>query len=84
MQFNGAVSGVTVDYQVKNSAGSSVFSQKWTGQSFVGGTPRSFSASWRVPGTQPSGSYVFQIYVTDAAALKSYGSMLNAGTFTVT
>jgi hypothetical protein len=84
MQFNGAVSGVMVDYQVKNSTGSSVFSQKWTGQSFVGGTPRTFSASWRVPGTQPSGSYVFQIYVTDAAALKSYGSMLNAGTFTVT
>jgi hypothetical protein len=83
VQFNRAMSGVTVTYRVVSSSGSTVYSYSWTGQAFSAGTPRSYSTTWKVPRTQPLGTYTFRIEVTNGGSTV-YGTDGSAGSFTVT
>lgn len=82
VQFNGVASGVTIDYVVVNSAGSSVFSQSWTGQSFTANVGKSYTAYWKVPSNETVGTYTFQIRATNGGST-TYGTDNTAGTFTV-
>jgi hypothetical protein len=80
--FGQQMQGVTVIFRAVNSAGTVVFSQAWTGQSFVAGAGQRFTANWSVPGTCPLGSYTFQILVESSAGA-TYGIDASAAVFQV-
>jgi hypothetical protein len=82
LQFNKAMTGVTITYRVLNSAGNTVYTYSWVGQTFSANTARTYSVNWRIPSNEPLGAYTFTIKVTNGGTTV-YGTDSTAGAFTV-
>ena len=81
--LSASTTGVTVLYRLVNAAGTMVYSHTWSGQTFTATSAQSYSTSWKIPSTLASGSYTFQIMVSDAAGGTVYGVDSQAGAVSV-
>ncbi len=81
--LSASTTGVTVLYRLVNAAGTTVYSHTWSGQTFTATSAQSYSTSWKIPSTLASGSYTFQIMVSDAAGGTVYGVDSQAGAVSV-
>jgi hypothetical protein len=56
-----AAANVLVDIEVYSPSGAKVFQRAFDNQAFTAGQKRTYSVSWRVPGTAQRGTYVVKL-----------------------
>ena len=78
-----AASGIVVDLELYNAAGTRVAQQVYGGQGFTAGQSRSYSWRWRVPGSLAPGTYTVKVGVYDATASTVYSWVDRAATVQV-
>jgi hypothetical protein len=79
----GAASGILVDMEVYDAAGTKIHQQLATGQSFAAGQQKSFQWSWPVPGSQPPGVYTVKIGIFSGNWATLYTWVNEAGSMRV-
>jgi hypothetical protein len=67
-------SSVSLDIEVLDSSNSRAFQQTFTGQAFVSGQSRTYTATWSIPSTQHSGTYTVKTGAFSSDWLTGYGS----------
>jgi len=77
------LNGATVTDTLVNAAGATVYTRSWTGQALPAGATETYTSSWRIPNTLPTGAYTFCVRVTNATGTLVYGADALAGAFTV-
>jgi len=82
LRSDAAINGATVTDTLVNASGAIVYTRSWTGQALPAGVTETYTSSWRIPGTLPTGPYAFRIRVTDASGALVYGADAAAGAFT--
>ena len=82
LRSTATISGVTVTDTIVNASGATVYTRSWTGQSLPAGVTETYTSSWRLPSTLPTGAYTVHIRVTNASGALVYGMDAAAGAFT--
>ena len=75
---------MTVDVEIRDSAGSMVFQKSSPGQSFTANRRRTYTADWAVPSAQASGTYTVKTGVFSADWMENYGWNPGAAYITIT
>ncbi len=83
LRSTATISGATVTDTIVNASGATAYTRSWTGQSLPAGATETYTSSWRLPSTLPTGAYTLRIRVTDARGALVYGVDAAAGAFTV-
>lgn len=78
-----AASGIVVDLEIYNAAGTKVAQQVYSGQSFTAGQSRSYNWRWRVPSSLAPGTYTIKVGVLDSSWSTLYTWVDSAATVTV-
>jgi len=72
-----------VDIEVYNASGVKVYQQFWDAQTFSAGSPRTFTATWRLPTFAAKGTYRVKVGVFGAGWTSLYSWNDGAASFTV-
>ncbi len=83
LRSTATISGATVTDTIVNASGATVYTRSWTGQSLPAGATETYTSSWRIPSTLPTGAYTVRIRVTNVSGALVYGVDAAAGAFTV-